>query len=40
VPPHGPLSVEYGRLRVEQILNHWAEHDLNHLEQVRAALRA
>lgn len=31
---------EYGRLRVEQILTHWAEHDLNHLEQIRAALRA
>jgi uncharacterized damage-inducible protein DinB len=31
---------EYGRLRVEQILNHWAEHDLNHIEQIRAALRA
>jgi len=31
---------EYGRLRVDQILTHWAEHDLNHLEQIRAALRA
>jgi uncharacterized damage-inducible protein DinB len=31
---------EYGRLRVEQILAHWAEHDLNHIEQIRAALRA
>ena len=30
----------YGRLRVEQILHHWAEHDLNHIEQIRAALRA
>jgi uncharacterized damage-inducible protein DinB len=31
---------EYGRLRIDEILNHWAEHDLNHLEQIRAALRA
>ena len=31
---------EYGRLRVQQILTHWAEHDLNHLEQIRAALGA
>jgi uncharacterized damage-inducible protein DinB len=31
---------EYGRLRVDQILTHWAEHDLIHLEQIRAALRA
>ena len=31
---------EYGRLRVDEILNHWAEHDLNHLEQIRAALHA
>jgi uncharacterized damage-inducible protein DinB len=31
---------EYGRLRVDQILQHWAEHDLNHIEQIRAALRA
>jgi uncharacterized damage-inducible protein DinB len=30
---------EYGRLRVDEILNHWAEHDLNHLAQIRAALR-
>ena len=29
---------EYGRLRIDQILDHWAEHDLNHLEQIRAAL--
>jgi hypothetical protein len=29
---------EYGRLRVSEMLEHWAEHDLNHLEQVRAAL--
>jgi uncharacterized damage-inducible protein DinB len=30
---------EYGRLRVDELLGHWAEHDLNHLEQIRAALR-
>jgi len=29
---------EYGRLRVNEMLEHWAEHDLNHLEQIRAAL--
>jgi len=29
---------EYGRLRVDEILAHWAEHDLNHIEQIRAAL--
>jgi hypothetical protein len=29
---------EYGRLRVSEMLEHWAEHDLNHLEQIRAAL--
>jgi len=29
---------EYGRLRVDQILDHWAEHDLNHVAQIRAAL--
>jgi uncharacterized damage-inducible protein DinB len=31
---------EYGRLRVDQLLTHWAEHDLNHLEQMRSALRS
>jgi uncharacterized damage-inducible protein DinB len=31
---------EYGRLRVDQILTHWAEHDLNHIEQMRSTLRA
>jgi len=31
---------EYGRLRVDELLSHWAEHDLNHIEQIRAALRA
>jgi hypothetical protein len=30
---------EYGRLRIDQILGHWAEHDLDHAEQIRAALR-
>jgi uncharacterized damage-inducible protein DinB len=29
---------EYGTLRVEQLLSHWAEHDLNHIEQIRSAL--
>jgi DinB family protein len=29
---------EYGRLRVSEMLEHWAEHDLNHLAQIRAAL--
>jgi uncharacterized damage-inducible protein DinB len=29
---------EYGRLRVRQMLEHWAEHDLNHLAQIRATL--
>jgi hypothetical protein len=23
---------------VEQLLSHWAEHDLNHIEQIRSAL--
>ena len=31
---------EYGRLRVDELLSHWAEHDLNHIEQIRSALRA
>jgi uncharacterized damage-inducible protein DinB len=30
---------EYGPLRVEQMLEHWAEHDLNHLAQIRTTLR-
>ena len=29
---------EYGRLRVDQLLAHWAEHDLNHLAQIRTTL--
>src|SRR5262245_3144587 len=29
---------QYGRLRVTEMLAHWAEHDLNHLEQIRASL--
>jgi len=29
---------EYGRLRVNEMLEHWAEHDFNHLEQIRASL--
>lgn len=34
---------EYGRISIAQLLEHWAEHDLNHLEQVRkthASLRS
>jgi hypothetical protein len=27
---------EYGRLRIDQLLGHWAEHDLLHLEQIRS----
>jgi len=30
---------EYGRLTIPQLLAHWADHDLNHLEQIRAAQR-
>jgi hypothetical protein len=30
---------EYGRVRIDQLLDHWAEHDLIHLEQIRATLR-
>jgi len=30
---------EYGRLTIPQMLAHWAEHDLNHIEQIRAAHR-
>ncbi len=29
---------EYGRLRVREMLEHWAEHDLIHLAQIRTAL--
>jgi len=29
---------EYGPLRVDQMLEHFAEHDLNHLAQIRTAL--
>lgn len=29
---------KYGRLTIAQVLSHWAEHDLNHLEQMRSAL--
>lgn len=28
---------EYGRISIAQLLEHWAEHDLNHLEQIRKA---
>jgi hypothetical protein len=30
---------EYGRLTIPQMLAHWADHDLNHLAQIRAAHR-
>ena len=30
---------EYGRLTMAQLLDHWAEHDLIHLEQIQAAHR-
>jgi hypothetical protein len=30
---------EYGRLTILQMLAHWADHDLNHLAQIRAAHR-
>ena len=30
---------EYGRLTIPQMLAHWAEHDLNHLAQIRTAHR-
>jgi hypothetical protein len=30
---------EYGRLTIDQLLDHWAEHDLLHLEQIQAAHR-
>jgi len=30
---------EYGRLRIDQMLDHWAEHDLIHLEQIQATLK-
>lgn len=36
----GGRHPEYGPLRVDQMLAHFAEHDLNHLEQIRAVLRA
>jgi hypothetical protein len=29
---------EYGPLRIDQILHHWAEHDLIHLEQIESTL--
>jgi len=29
---------EYGRLGIDQLLHHWAEHDLIHLEQIQATL--
>lgn len=32
------LHPEYGRLRIDQLLDHWAEHDLLHLEQIQSTL--
>lgn len=29
---------EYGRLRIDQLVEHMAEHDLNHLNQIRTTL--
>ena len=29
---------EYGRVRIGEFLEHWAEHDLVHLEQIQATL--
>lgn len=29
----------YGRMRIDQLVEHFAEHDLNHIEQIRATLR-
>lgn len=37
---HGGRHPAYGPLRITQLLGHWAEHDLNHLAQIRSALRA
>jgi uncharacterized damage-inducible protein DinB len=31
---------EYGPISIAQVLEHFAEHDLNHLEQIRATLRS
>ncbi|HEX6212876.1 MAG TPA: DinB family protein [Methylomirabilota bacterium] len=36
----GGRHPEYGRLRIDQLLHHWAEHDLIHLEQIRSTLGA
>lgn len=30
---------EYGRLTIPQMLAHWADHDLNHLEQIQTTRR-
>jgi DinB superfamily len=30
---------EYGPLRIDQFLDHWAEHDLIHLEQIQTTLK-
>jgi uncharacterized damage-inducible protein DinB len=35
----GARHAEYGRLRVDQMLAHVAEHDLNHLQQIQTTLK-
>lgn len=34
------IHTEYGRIRLDQLVAHLAEHDLNHLNQVRQNLRS
>jgi DinB superfamily len=36
----GGTHPEYGRLRIDQLLDHWAEHDLLHLEQIGSIFQA
>jgi uncharacterized damage-inducible protein DinB len=36
---YGGRHPQFGRVRISQLLEHWAEHDLNHLAQLRAAVR-
>lgn len=37
---HHGRHPEYGRISIVQLFEHWAEHDLNHLEQIRNAFAA
>ncbi|HET7876492.1 MAG TPA: DinB family protein [Methylomirabilota bacterium] len=37
---HHGRHPEYGRITIAQLFAHWAEHDLNHLEQMRKTLAA